>query len=642
MGQSPGPTSVTPLPNTSFQYKPLPSRSTIRILHLQRRLRDYDKSFESLPLRGSLIERAIDSGFEYCALSYTWGDPAPCETIEIDGRTMGITASCASALRRMLRGKTERYIWVDSICINQANTPDALDERGSQVAMMDQIYRGAEKVLVHLGPGDAASDVACDALKSLMRYYLGAKHGIGGPMEEYRQKYEELADDVLAITPEYPYGKLYGVFRLPWFRRTWVVQEVALGRNVMFYCGEKMMHLKTVLVGADFTRLPYSKIASDPVSGHWRTYVEYHDSMNEFIRRREEGEPLSEMVGGLTLSHVLMLPALTLEATRPEDKVHGMYGICKRLGLELPEPDYKKPLATVYTEAAQAVLRYDSDLGILAHVCESSGWELGIPSWVPNFSGSARHWTPSNPPHMPISSRTKSNVSASSVREYEYALGGQGLQVKGRRSSLVSAVGLPWMADASKTMLGGASQAENIQLIDSLLPCLPGWLEVVQSRSDHPDEQTAMRMLAHALIQDVDRPISDQELTSFSHNLAVMMHWATTGVRLATSPQDDSLSPSDMAALLLGVQSMAAILGRLIGLQWKVVFRTSDGHIGVGTHTVQDDDIMAVLHGFRMVAILRPWGEWYRYVGPAYVDGIMEGEFWNATSEADDEWFTLV
>jgi len=26
----------------------------------------------------------------------------------------------------------------------------------------------------------------------------------------------------LATTPEYPYGKLHGVFRLLWFRRTWV------------------------------------------------------------------------------------------------------------------------------------------------------------------------------------------------------------------------------------------------------------------------------------------------------------------------------------------------------------------------------------------------------------------------------------
>jgi len=183
--------------DTSFRYKPLPTKSAIRILHLQRRAGDWNAPWASLPLRGSLIETTIDSGFQYFALSYTWGDPEPCESIEIDGKTLGITVSCASALRRMLRGKIERYIWVDSICINQANTPDALEERGSQVAMMDQIYRGASKVLVHLGQGDAASDVACEALKSLVQYYMAAKHGIGGPMEENRRKYEELADDVL-------------------------------------------------------------------------------------------------------------------------------------------------------------------------------------------------------------------------------------------------------------------------------------------------------------------------------------------------------------------------------------------------------------------------------------------------------------
>lgn len=194
------------LPKVTFRYKPLPNKSTIRVLHLQRRLRDINTPFETLPLRGSLIETRIDSGFQYFALSYTWGDPTLCETIEIDGKTLGITASCASALRRMMRGKSERYIWVDSICINQANTADALAERGSQVAMMDRIYRGAVKVLVHLGTGDAGTDVAIEALKGLAQYYMGAKHGINlynptagldGTMEDYRRKYEELADDVL-------------------------------------------------------------------------------------------------------------------------------------------------------------------------------------------------------------------------------------------------------------------------------------------------------------------------------------------------------------------------------------------------------------------------------------------------------------
>jgi len=39
---------------------------------------------------------------------------------------------------------------------------------------MDRIYRDAVLVNVHLGEGDAATNAACEALKGLARYYLGA------------------------------------------------------------------------------------------------------------------------------------------------------------------------------------------------------------------------------------------------------------------------------------------------------------------------------------------------------------------------------------------------------------------------------------------------------------------------------------
>jgi len=152
---------------------------------------------KDMPLCGSLIEASIDAPPEYYALSYTWGDPTLCASIEIDGKVLGITANCASALRRMLRGKAERYIWVDSICINQADTPDALEERGGQVAMMDRIYRSAIQVNVHLGEGDPAAEVAVVALKSLGTYCTGAM--LPGPQQSFfRRKYESLADDVLS------------------------------------------------------------------------------------------------------------------------------------------------------------------------------------------------------------------------------------------------------------------------------------------------------------------------------------------------------------------------------------------------------------------------------------------------------------
>lgn len=179
-----------------FQYTPLTSVSNFRLLHLKREFHPHTVDDTNMPLRGSLVEASIDAPREYYALSYTWGDPALCDSIVIDGRRLRITASCAGALRRMLRGKAHRYIWVDSICINQANTTEALEERGRQVAMMGDIYRKAVQVNVHLGEGDPASDVAIVALNKLATFYAGAK--LPGPQREFfRRQYESLADDVL-------------------------------------------------------------------------------------------------------------------------------------------------------------------------------------------------------------------------------------------------------------------------------------------------------------------------------------------------------------------------------------------------------------------------------------------------------------
>ncbi|RYP83971.1 hypothetical protein DL770_005273 [Monosporascus sp. CRB-9-2] len=296
---------------------------------------DLDMEHDERPLRGSLVEASVEDPPPYFALTYTWGDPAPCETVELDGRRLGITANCASALRCMMWGETQVYIWVDSICINQAETPDALQERSGQVAMMDQIYRNAVQVNVHLGAGHAASDMACEALKSLSQYCLGAV--TPGPEQEvFRRKYENLADDILGRNNA----------RLPW-------------------------------------RLPYTKYDSNVLSTHWRIYLNYHEGIQEFVRRKERGEPLRNL--DLKVSGALLAPGLTLDATRPEDKIYGLYGVCKRLGFELPAPDYSKPLAAVYTEATRAILSYEAGLDILSGVCESSGWERGIASWCPTF-----------------------------------------------------------------------------------------------------------------------------------------------------------------------------------------------------------------------------------------------------------------
>lgn len=57
-------------------------------------------------------------------------------------------------------------LWIDALCINQAN----VDERKSQRQLMGQIYRSSRKVIVWLGNVKAESDLAMEVLGSTQRY----------------------------------------------------------------------------------------------------------------------------------------------------------------------------------------------------------------------------------------------------------------------------------------------------------------------------------------------------------------------------------------------------------------------------------------------------------------------------------------
>jgi hypothetical protein len=85
----------------------------------------------------------------YEAVSYTWateeGDvEKSCNISEIQGGKLRVTVNCESALRQLRNPGLKRLLWLDSLCINQTH----VDERNHQVALMDQIYSRASRVLI--------------------------------------------------------------------------------------------------------------------------------------------------------------------------------------------------------------------------------------------------------------------------------------------------------------------------------------------------------------------------------------------------------------------------------------------------------------------------------------------------------------
>lgn len=169
--------------------------SQIRRLILQR------GSFDD-PLHGDLDVVSLDESPAYEALSYVWGPTTPPGTIHLSSSTISITPNLDAALRHLRHPAASRTLWVDALCINQAN----LDERAAQVALMRRVYAEAAKVLIWLGPAADGSD---EAMRSVDRF-----------------------DKAYWSTYDFQVRFMEILFR-PWFTRIWTVQEFVMAKHVV-------------------------------------------------------------------------------------------------------------------------------------------------------------------------------------------------------------------------------------------------------------------------------------------------------------------------------------------------------------------------------------------------------------------------
>ncbi|KAK4446269.1 heterokaryon incompatibility protein-domain-containing protein [Podospora aff. communis PSN243] len=171
---------------TKFTYTPLPGGS-IRLLRL---LPSHDSDS---PIHCELIDYTLLSSpkqthlFE--AMSYAWGSADNPKSIHVNGRNLAVTCNLYAALARLRDHVLDRVLWVDAICINQEDVA----ERGRQ---------GEDST--------HALDVvnACSFGDALWR------------PDDKTQK------------------ALVALLGRPWFRRTWVLQEVAAARHIYIICGD--------------------------------------------------------------------------------------------------------------------------------------------------------------------------------------------------------------------------------------------------------------------------------------------------------------------------------------------------------------------------------------------------------------------
>ncbi|KAI1762174.1 heterokaryon incompatibility protein-domain-containing protein [Hypoxylon sp. FL1150] len=140
-----------------------------------------------------------------------------------------------------LRAKQRRLpLWIDAICIDQdENNAEARKEKFRQLGMMGRIYGSAETVLVWLGESSNITSMP-PFLKSLREI-----EQVDMQYEGFRSEYDiskvGKKGPAFAILPHLPGTTIESLTRLlnrDYFQRAWVVQELVLARDLVFFVGD--------------------------------------------------------------------------------------------------------------------------------------------------------------------------------------------------------------------------------------------------------------------------------------------------------------------------------------------------------------------------------------------------------------------
>jgi hypothetical protein len=331
---------------------------------------------------------------KYEALSYCWGDLKSRKLISLDGHRFLATESLEIALRYLRCQDTPRILWIDAVCINQADDR----ERSQQVGLMGEIYRSAQRVTVWLGEEEGKEEVGRDGL-----FQSVSRAGWSPPTPKSISSTDGTRQqgcliDGIDIIP---------LYRRPWWWRIWVIQEVAVSTRTAV----------TVQYGRHTQQ--WQKL-----SGSWGSHFFRGGLADDSLTKPYE--IISSLQRTLWFGGRMRLTDLLEQfrfwkATDPRDKVYALIGLSTGAGRDFPI-DYTKSVTRVYMDLVIHLISLDKNLDILSH--SSVSRTLGdLPLWAPDWSSGKNDSLP--PGRLPLRwrhSRCEQWYAASADREAQVIL----------------------------------------------------------------------------------------------------------------------------------------------------------------------------------------------------------------------------
>ena len=619
-----------------YSYSPLATGS-IRLFDLKATAADGNF--------GLLKTTSLDEAPPYYALSYAWGAETQHISIQVDGKVLYVTSSLAAGLRQLQALATERpvcgtmiqWIWIDKICINQ----DDVSERSRQVRLMGRIYSSAVQTLIWLGPTiePCSAFVLIDQIYGVFQKENPcAMYLADVPFQLYSDQ-RHIALGLPAWHNEL-WQRLVDLLRLPWFTRTWIVQEVVLSRAdpVIIYGPHRYPWHRLGWASSWLRRNGYLRLPQVP------SQMQNIDTMSN-LRRSSACWPLEAL---------LLITSVKCHAGDPRDKVYALLGLAAeyqnlfRLPNEL-YPDYELDVVQVYTRVGRLLLRNSETLALLSRASGLYGevsWPRQrkfklehLPSWVPDWSDFAvterevaknLSWI-SHP-------NTAGPATLGFLEQYNASAGLRVKVLEASDPSLLQLCGL--QADQVATATRFDEPNKSKERYAHAPPLLALW----KAATPHLPTRGAAEDRIHSWIKvttadqhDLGGRSKEQIIQDGSAYLVDLMssHPSCSGESQVALELLRELSASG------DPRSYAFLAGNFCLHRTFII--TVHGHIGLGPVGAQPGDLVAVLFGGGVPYILREQERGWLFVGESYIDGLMNGEAVQAwqRGELTEEIFEL-
>ena len=586
------------MPHT-YQYEELsPEGRPIRLLKLLRGTNDDKICLE-------LFTAELESASSYEAISYCWGDSRNLKEIICCGHTMDITYSLYSALKRFRYPEKDRILWADAICINQSDNK----EKGIQVNKMGDIYDRATAVLVWLGEVPGLEAEKAFRLLRAINHYIDSQitdsELAADPSRGLVDVPALVHRDQLFHDPSESEA-LRRFWLEPWFRRVWVLQEVALASTAWVFYGEHFISLSEVIEAAyimgyrhDLNDGCHIARWSDAFSTSLITYTTKDTWIQEsrLLRALQESESRRmkpHFNGILQISD-------RFEATNPLDHIYAFLGHPTAKTPEagcILEADYTISIEDACLELAQSMYKQDKRLDFLCTLSHSTLADIEeSPSWIPMIHKTRNH---------------------------------QSIDHSSWNADHSESKGFPKAVFRDRMLHGNAVIFDSITICSDIFgedafECTnPSVVEIcwnMQTASIQPSEPEGrlyafMVTLVGGTYKGGSAPLQ-RDFNGFCREKTSPEFCASIGVKNIetehSSPVEGNWREFEAAA----ARKMTA----------RRFFITKSGRIGLGPTLLQEGDLCCVLIGCRIPLVIRPTStsNHFRVLGPAYIADVMHG-----------------